>query len=495
MQYLKFIFILFFISLTGVKMFGQTAADYYKQGLYYDSRDVLIRPIAAKNYLNAIMLDSSKAEYHNGFGNVLLKEKLYEYSIPFFTKAIAINPTYADAYANRGEAYFDMFNFAAALEDFEKAYTYQTNKNLRDYYKSYYIRLANDGLKKDKKPYVMPNYLKYDVRCLAIYLEEKWLKLSLNQLYQTANQSQFVMTPEKEQWAKKDVQEIKKIKPYSRLNAEHCYLEAGAVIYYLEIMNKGKSKAIQQDSIAHYIHKKTNQGFYAAAILYRHYLNDTRGFGSEGLLAKCNAERANGLKKLLPYLTALDKEPGNYKQELANMPGIARPWMDQANTIVKAPPRYDPTKVADASCAEKLQMVGYVYSSPLPMKYDKFYVLQFDCATNSFLVLRTNVYILPYGAKKSIMQIPAMVWLKEPDFRVGYKDKQKLLGKNYRICDKCNGRGSVEVTTSSGASYTQLNTDYRNPQNNTYKKHDNGGKVSTFQGKCGRCEFAGWLAD
>ncbi len=64
--------------------------------LYYDRGNILHRQkkdsLAISDYKEAILLDSSKAEYYSAIGNLLFDHKDITGSLPYIQKAIAINP-------------------------------------------------------------------------------------------------------------------------------------------------------------------------------------------------------------------------------------------------------------------------------------------------------------------------------------------------------------------------------------------------------------------
>ena len=62
-----------------------------------------------------------EAAIHNNHGLAYRDEGDYDRAIESFTKAIELNPNYAEAYNNRGNAYRDNGNFDRAIADYTKA--------------------------------------------------------------------------------------------------------------------------------------------------------------------------------------------------------------------------------------------------------------------------------------------------------------------------------------------------------------------------------------
>lgn len=67
----------------------------YKKGLY---------DLAISDYTKALEIDPRYADAYYNRGNAYAKKGLYDQAISEFTKALEINPRHADAYYNRGIA-------------------------------------------------------------------------------------------------------------------------------------------------------------------------------------------------------------------------------------------------------------------------------------------------------------------------------------------------------------------------------------------------------
>ena len=76
---------------------------------------------AIEDYERAIALNPSYYQAYNNMGALLGKMSLFARAMEYFNKAIAISPDYTDAYYNRGVTYALVDQFGPALEDFNKA--------------------------------------------------------------------------------------------------------------------------------------------------------------------------------------------------------------------------------------------------------------------------------------------------------------------------------------------------------------------------------------
>ena len=76
---------------------------------------------AIEDYERAIALNPSYYQAYNNMGALLGKMSLFARAIEYFNKAIALSPDYTDAYYNRGITYVAIEQFGRALEDLNKA--------------------------------------------------------------------------------------------------------------------------------------------------------------------------------------------------------------------------------------------------------------------------------------------------------------------------------------------------------------------------------------
>ena len=76
---------------------------------------------ALQDYTKAIDLKPNDAEAYNNRGGAYYLKEEYESAIVDFTKAIQLKPDYAEAYNNRGGAYYLKEEYESAIIDFTKA--------------------------------------------------------------------------------------------------------------------------------------------------------------------------------------------------------------------------------------------------------------------------------------------------------------------------------------------------------------------------------------
>lgn len=95
------------------------AALYYNQGVArYEKGDYAE---AIKDYTKAIELNPRYADAHYNRGIAYDDKGEYDRAIKDYTKAIELNPGYADAYVNRGIAYGRKGEYDQAISDFNEA--------------------------------------------------------------------------------------------------------------------------------------------------------------------------------------------------------------------------------------------------------------------------------------------------------------------------------------------------------------------------------------
>ncbi len=107
-------------ELSAVK-WRNKALDLWEDGKYSD-------PDKALNYLNkAIKLDPKYARAYNNRGNAWITKSEYDRAISNFNKAIELKPKYAKAYTNRGIAWRKKGKYGEAISDFNKAIKLKPN--------------------------------------------------------------------------------------------------------------------------------------------------------------------------------------------------------------------------------------------------------------------------------------------------------------------------------------------------------------------------------
>ena len=75
---------------------------------------------AISDYTNAIKINPKYAEAYNNRGNAFFKERNFEEAISDYTKALEINSNFIQSYRNRGIAYAKIRKTEEAVSDFKK---------------------------------------------------------------------------------------------------------------------------------------------------------------------------------------------------------------------------------------------------------------------------------------------------------------------------------------------------------------------------------------
>ena len=75
----------------------------------------------ARDYSQAILLDSNYAAAYNNRGNVYLVQKEYDKALSDFNTAIQLNPNSVHAYNNRGNLYLEKKEYDRAMSDYNEA--------------------------------------------------------------------------------------------------------------------------------------------------------------------------------------------------------------------------------------------------------------------------------------------------------------------------------------------------------------------------------------
>jgi tetratricopeptide (TPR) repeat protein len=97
-------------------------------------RGELIKPDGAIiTVINGVSKEEIEAEKYFELGDAKATSEDYEGAIASFTKAIEINPNYAQAYWNRADANLILGNYKSTIFDCNKAFEYEKNKVVDDY--------------------------------------------------------------------------------------------------------------------------------------------------------------------------------------------------------------------------------------------------------------------------------------------------------------------------------------------------------------------------
>lgn len=102
----------------------QQGTEHYKQGRFDEAVDF---------YGKAIALDPSLAAAYNNRGSVYRAQGQIGKAVSDYTKAIELKPMFAAAYANRGDAHYRMLRYHNAIFDFSKAIALDSG-NADNYY-------------------------------------------------------------------------------------------------------------------------------------------------------------------------------------------------------------------------------------------------------------------------------------------------------------------------------------------------------------------------
>ncbi len=115
------------------KKIKQETGIHIFKGVYYHEEGNYEQAIG--EYTKAIEINPNYAEAYNNRGLSFYNQTKYEQAITDYTKAIELNPKYADAYNNRGIVYYDQGQHNQAIKDYSKAI--EVNKS---YAKAYHNR-------------------------------------------------------------------------------------------------------------------------------------------------------------------------------------------------------------------------------------------------------------------------------------------------------------------------------------------------------------------
>ena len=143
--------------LVSFSSFGQTASEYFKSGYYKESDHYG----AISDYIKAIELNPNNDEMsyinnngqkfyfsnHHVYYNIgVQKDELKDYygAISDYTKAIELDPNYADAYSNRGSSKTDLKDYYGAIADYTKAIELNPNYAAAYYNRGYSKRELKD---------------------------------------------------------------------------------------------------------------------------------------------------------------------------------------------------------------------------------------------------------------------------------------------------------------------------------------------------------------
>jgi tetratricopeptide (TPR) repeat protein len=123
----------------------KTAQNYYNHGMV--SENLKNDKVAESDYRNSIKIDKKFKQSYVGLANVLTRQNKTDEALKYCTQAIAMYPSYSDAYFTRSGIYFLKSDLMNALSDITKTIDLDPqNDNL------YFLRAGyNKGLTKSKE--------------------------------------------------------------------------------------------------------------------------------------------------------------------------------------------------------------------------------------------------------------------------------------------------------------------------------------------------------
>lgn len=111
--------LIFLLLIFGINSYGQTAVEYYNIGFSKDKSKDYVGSIAA--FTKAIALNPKYSEAFERRGNAKNSIRDAKGAIQDFNKAIALNPGFGLAYYNRGVANFNLNQRKNACSDWKRA--------------------------------------------------------------------------------------------------------------------------------------------------------------------------------------------------------------------------------------------------------------------------------------------------------------------------------------------------------------------------------------
>lgn len=473
----KHICILYIVLFISFPVFAQQSVkEHYKAAQKFKKSEMYT--LAAREMLEVSLLEPNKVDHHMELGSILRYGHAYNLAEQAYSNAIALDPQNADAYAERGYVRNWLHQYTNALQDLEKAMELKPYYKTYSHFQTYYLQKARDGIAAPKPLNRYEQLDQYSSMCFAAFLQGKLLPLSEAELYTLANTSHYNIynrNGKSDQWTNYD-----RRKKFTAQDAEYNYLEAAPVILYLDKKLAGKPQQEQRDSVSRYVAKKVRQNFYTAAILVNHYQN--KGIKVMDMLPRfmLSGDCLNALASVAGSVKPQGETPAQYRDFVYNVPDKYHPWEDDPRPkIVKLNPRTAP----DAGCTVKKESIGFVYEVDYyGFARDKLYVMDFNCSSNKFHVLK--IYGEPVG-KLDLRKPTQFEWTSIPDLRAGYKNLGTFKG-SYSICTKCEGRGQEEYLTGGGKTYTTVHTDHFNPQNNVVKESGTSAVKRQYR-QCGTC--------
>ncbi|MGB3459922.1 MAG: tetratricopeptide repeat protein [Halobacteriota archaeon] len=98
---------------------AETAEEWNEEGVAFAMSDEYERAII-EDYNKTIELDPNYAYAYYNRGNAYSDLMQYERAIEDYNKTIELDPNYTHAYNNRGNAYYYLMQYERAIEDYNK---------------------------------------------------------------------------------------------------------------------------------------------------------------------------------------------------------------------------------------------------------------------------------------------------------------------------------------------------------------------------------------
>jgi len=118
------------------------ANQWFEKGYDYDINKEYDNAIEA--YTKAIQLDPNYAEAHYNRGLSYSSKGQYDKAVEDYSRAIIINPNYTDAYYRRGRTYYSKVQYDKAIDDFNKVISIDPNYH-DPMYIGIYLNRYNQG--------------------------------------------------------------------------------------------------------------------------------------------------------------------------------------------------------------------------------------------------------------------------------------------------------------------------------------------------------------
>jgi tetratricopeptide (TPR) repeat protein len=111
---------------TAINLQAENIHPYYNLGLYYQENGHIDKALANYQMILEIQPDEVNTLYNLGYVNLVYIQD-FEKAVDYFSRAIEVAPTYAEAYYNRAYTYEMIGNINMAVADYRKTLAIKTN--------------------------------------------------------------------------------------------------------------------------------------------------------------------------------------------------------------------------------------------------------------------------------------------------------------------------------------------------------------------------------